>query len=46
MFAVIVDRFFLSAQRTLCKNMRQEVQELEKANLDPTTAVQNVSRKK
>ncbi|KAK2176219.1 hypothetical protein NP493_675g03060 [Ridgeia piscesae] len=44
--ALIRDFAWAAAQRTLCKNMRQEVQELEKANLDPTTAVQNVSRKK
>ena len=35
-----------SMQRTLFKNLREEIQELEKANLDPTTAVQQASRKK
>ena len=33
-------------QRTLFKNLREEIQELEKADLDPATAVQQASRKK
>ncbi|KAI0226825.1 Phospholipid-transporting ATPase IB [Lamellibrachia satsuma] len=35
-----------SMQRTLFKNLREEIQELEKDNKDPASAVQQASRKK